>query len=212
MTFTAGETVLRRYFKGDQLTFMNVLRVVSDDDRGLRLWLPAGSPYWRRTDAAGRTLHDAPIDELVDSRLAELSWQGNALIWMPPDSSYSVWSFFDPDFEGWYVNLEDPYVVWRDADGAGVDTVDHALDVWVEPDRTWRWKDMDEFEARTGLPLYWSAAEAAEILARGERLIALAEAGTHPFDGTDTDFVPDPQWPVPSPGLPAAWDRPRARP
>ncbi|HEX2774384.1 MAG TPA: DUF402 domain-containing protein, partial [Micromonosporaceae bacterium] len=84
----------------------------------------------------------------------------------------------------------------------------HALDVWVEPDRTWRWKDEDEFAEKTGHPLYWTAEEAAAIRARGEALAARAEARQFPFDGTWCDFRPDPAWPVPQ--RPAGWDRPRA--
>ncbi|GAA1803366.1 DUF402 domain-containing protein [Luedemannella flava] len=200
--------MLRRYFKGDQLTFIKVARVVSDDDTGTLLWLAAGSPYWRLIDAAGRTLHDAAIDELVDARLEELTWEGaSLLLWIPPAGAYSVWWFFKPDFIGWYINLEAPSVRWS----GGFDTVDHALDIWVEPDGTWRWKDFDEFESRIGHPLYWNATEAAEIRALGEHLASLAEAGNHPFDGTHHDFQPDPPWPAPGPGLPPGWDRPRAR-
>src|SRR5207237_5593572 len=90
---------------------------------------------------------------------------------------------------------------------AGADTEDHALDVWVEPDRSWRWKDEDEFAERTGV--FWSSAEAERIRAEGVRVVAAAAAGAFPFDGTWCDFRPDPSW-RPS-ELPAAgWDRPRA--
>jgi hypothetical protein len=40
-------------------------------------------------------------------------------------------------------------------------------------------------------------------------LVKLAEAGEFPFDGTMTDYRPDPTWPVPT-DMPAGWDRPRA--
>jgi hypothetical protein len=90
-----------------------------------------------------------------------------------------------------------------------VDTEDHALDLWFAPDRTWRWKDEAEFAALTGQPLYWDPAQAAEIRAEGERLIALATAGRFPFDGTWCDApVPDPSWPILQ--RPDDWDRPRA--
>jgi hypothetical protein len=128
------------------------------------------------------------------------------LQWFPPDrSAASVWWFFDDgEFHGWYVNLEAPAVRWP----GGVDTTDHALDLWVEPDRTWTWKDEGEFAERTGHPWYWTAAEAAGIRATGERMAARVEAGAFPFDGSWCDFTPDPQWTVP--GLAAGWDRLRA--
>lgn len=40
-------------------------------------------------------------------------------------------------------------------------------------------------------------------------MIALAEAGAFPFDGTWLDFRPDPAWPPIPPDLPDGWDRPR---
>jgi hypothetical protein len=47
------------------------------------------------------------------------------------------------------------------------------------------------------------------VRAEGERVVGLIEKGEYPFDGTGTDFVPDPQWTVPE-ELPAGWDGPRA--
>ncbi len=56
-------------------------------------------------------------------------------------ASHSVYVHWgrDGEFLGWYVNLEDP---WRET-ALGFDTTDHLLDVWIDPDRTWRWKDED---------------------------------------------------------------------
>ena len=41
-------------------------------------------------------------------------------------------------------------------------------------------------------------------------MIALAEAGEFPFDGTWCDFTPPADWTTPA-GLPPGWDRPPAR-
>ena len=54
---------------------------------------------------------------------------------------------------------------------------------------------------------YWVRDEAA-VWAEGRRVIKIAEAGEFPFDGTWTDFRPDPSWPIPE--LPPGWDRPVA--
>jgi hypothetical protein len=91
---------------------------------------------------------------------------------------------------------------------AGVDTVDQALDLWVEPDGSWAWKDLDEFAERTGHPLYWDKTEAARIREVGERLAELAASRSFPFDGTWTDFRPDPDWPTAQ--RPEGWDLHRA--
>ena len=49
---------------------------------------------------------------------------------------------------------------------------DQALDVLVEPDGTWRWKDEDDLAEAQALEI-WTADEAAAIRAEGERVIAV---------------------------------------
>lgn len=212
MIFEPGRTVLHRYWRAGHLTLMQVTRVVADDERGLFVWLPIGAKYWRIMSADGRNHRDAPIDQLgADAALAELTWVGyDVLIWKPREEAMSVWWFFAPDgtFAGWKVNLEEPSSKWDDGTVAGVDIADQALDLAVEPDGTWEWKDLDEFEERTGHPLYWTAGEAAVIRAEGERVAKLIDARQFPFDGTHTTFRPEPGWPIPL--RPEGWDRSRA--
>ena len=59
-----------------------------------------------------------------------------------PDTWYAVLLFLRPDWSphSWYVNLEEP--LRRTA--IGFDTLDHELDVIVELDGSWRWKDEDD--------------------------------------------------------------------
>jgi hypothetical protein len=209
--FVAGRTVVRRYWRAGRIGFLNAMRVVADDERGLRLWQPAGTKYWRLMTPDGRTHHDGTIDQLGDLTLTELTWRGSdMLVFMPLGEAWSVWFFFAPGaaFKEWYVNLEDPYRRWDDGGAAGVDTADHALDIRVAADGRWRWKDEEEFSAKTGHPDYWSSAHAADIRATGERLVELIEAAGFPFDGTWCDFRPGPSWPTPQ--RPRGWDRPRA--
>jgi predicted RNA-binding protein associated with RNAse of E/G family len=205
MRFAPGQPILRRYFRAERICFLNVCRVLADDERGLRLWIPIGTPYWRALTPDGRDFHAATVEEIVGAELGELTWHGShVLVFMPPHAAYSVWWFFAPDgsFTGWYGNLEEPYTRWP----GGVDTVDHALDLWVEPDRTWRWKDEDEFTKLIGHPVFWNTEQAAQIRAEGERLIKLVEAGEFPFDGTWCDERPDPGWPTLV--RPDGWDTP----
>jgi predicted RNA-binding protein associated with RNAse of E/G family len=82
------------------------------------------------------------------------------------------------------------------ADGR-VDVTDHALDVWVDPDGSWRWKDEDDFAAlqRHGV---FDAAAARRVRAEGERVIE-----AWPFPTGWEDWRPDPRWPTPE--LPDDW-------
>jgi hypothetical protein len=203
--FAPGEALVRRYWRGGRVVVMHVVRVAADDEHGLRLWLPAGSPYWRLAGLDGPDSAGG-----VRARLVRHMWTGtDTMIWMPENKPYAIyWLWSDGAFAGWHVNLEEPYVRWADRGCAGVDTADQALDLVVRPDRSWRWKDEEEFHARTGDPLYWTPGQAAAIRAAGDRLVRLAETGRFPFDGTWCGFRPDASWTVPP--LPQGYDRPRA--
>jgi hypothetical protein len=186
-----GEMLLRRYFRGPHVSWAQAVHPVSDDERGLLVWLPTGAGFACRLDSGG-----APaIEEYAAAPLQRRTWADrDVLILHPPGAAHSVWWFFrEGAFLGWYVNLE--AVLARHP--GGIDVVDHHLDVVVDPDRTWRWKDEDDFEACIDRPGFWTTAEAALIRAEGSRVAARAEAGAFPFDGTWRDFRPDPAWPLP---------------
>lgn len=210
VTWERGSHVLFRHFRHGVPEAVSPTTVVSNDADGLLLWLAGGTSVVRGTLADGREVHEAPLHEraILPKSREPRRWRGTGiLIAIPPDEAWSVWWFFASDgtFANWYGNLEDRHVRWADDRHQFVDTSDHALDVEILPDLTWRWKDEDEFAAAHGLPGYWDDVQAGEIRAAGKRLIALAESGTPPFDGRWTDFQPDPSWPIPP--LPTDWDR-----
>ena len=132
---------------------------------------------WETVDHVWRTHHVLRITPLGRAHSIDLFWDE------------------DWDFRGWYVNLQAP--LRRSA--LGFDTRDHALDITVEPDGTWEWKDEDHLEQAVAIGLY-SADEAAAIRAEGERVIA-----EHPWPTGWEDWRPNPAWPLPS--LPDGWER-----
>jgi hypothetical protein len=209
VSFRPGELVVRRHFmRGDLLARVWVGRVVCDDRRGLLLWIADGSAYRDIGAADGRRFREVPFGEWATTpkALRPLTWRGDLLILHSPGDPWSVWFPFGPDgaFLGWYVNLELPAVRWR----GGVDTVDHDLDVVVAPDRSWRWKDEDELREHLRHPdTYW-VDDAEAVWADGHRVVKEIETGAFPFDGSWTDFRPDPAWGVPA-ELPPGWDAPR---
>ncbi|GIF37188.1 DUF402 domain-containing protein [Actinoplanes xinjiangensis] len=194
MPFEPGQVLTRRYLRGRWCTWAQPMRVIGDDDTGLLLWHPEGSDFARLLDADGNTQHQVTVDRMRDPKLTVHRWEGcDILVLMPPAAAHSVWWFFEQgDFAGWYVNLEEPCNRRPD----GVNTNDHVLDIVATPQRTWEWKDAGEFDGRIGDPLYFDGAEAAAIRAEGDRAIKKIEAGEFPFDGTFTDFRPDPAWPA----------------
>ena len=214
MRFAPGRTVLYRNTRHGRVVNARPCRVVSDDDRGLLLWLASGSATAVEVAGDGRDIRQMPFTEWVGlrSRLVPGTWQGPGILkFLPPDTEHSVWFYFDDDgtFRNWYVNLEEHAIRWDDGDAAGVDVVDQDLDVLAYPDRTWEWKDEDEFAERLALPDHYWVRDEAAVRTEGLRVVKLIEAGDFPFDGTWTGFRPDPSWPVP-PELPPGWNRPAA--
>lgn len=192
MRFAPGDTIVRRYIQVDgRIDWVLAVRVVSDDERGLLTWVSPGYATTQRT-----TLDHEPTRYLsCNEKLFEATthapavWRSTgALMLSPPDAAHSVWWFFDDngEFARWYVNLETPGKRWA----GGRDCVDQALDVLIEPDRAWAWKDEDEFVDYTGRPGFWDVEEAAAIRAEGEALVKRAQAGEFPFDGAWCDFAP----------------------
>lgn len=215
MTFEPGRLVLHRDTHHDRIAFVHPGRVVSDDDRGLLIWVARDSVVAVETTLDGRHPRDMTFVEWMaaERHLRLTSWRGPGVLrFFPSAADHSVWFFRTDDgvFRQWYVNLEERAVRWDDGAAAGIDVVDQDLDIVVDADRTWQWKDEDEFAERLALPDdYWVPDEAA-VWAEGRRVIKLIEAGDFPFDNTWTDFQPDPTWPTPT-ELPDGWDRPVAR-
>jgi len=194
--------VAERFHRPDgSIGQVHPLRVLEDDGRVLRAWLPAGTPIVGSRLADGRLMRDAPLDQRFRIPRVPVpdSWHGaSTLRRIPEDEWSSVWWFFDLEgrFKNWYVNLEIPL---GRTPGA-VDRIDGVLDVVVERDGSWRWDDEDEAEAALEVGRL-TLEQFDRLRAEGERIGALAERGAYPFDGTDTGFRPDPGWPAPE--LPA---------
>jgi hypothetical protein len=209
--FSPGQVVLHRNTRKGRLGFIRPVRVVSDDDRGLLLWQPRSTVSIHEVAADGRGQRSMPFSEWITQRyeLVPGTWQGpGILLFFPTGVDHSVWWFWDDEgrFDCWYVNLEEHAVRWDDGEVAGIDVVDQDLDVVVAPDHSWEWKDEDEFAERLAFPDHYWVRDEEAVRAEGRRVIKIAEAAEFPFDGTWTDFVPDPSWTLPE--LPPGWDRP----
>jgi hypothetical protein len=211
----AGQIMVRRQFqRADLLGRVWVGRSVHDDEHGRWFWVAGGSIYRDIAAADGRAFREVPFGQWtsVDKVMRELSWDSNVLMLHPRRGRYSLWFFFTPAgaFRSWYANLEEPAVFWRDGELLGLDTVDQDLDILVGADRTWAWKDEEEFADHLAHPDSYWVPDPAAVRAEGERLVKLIDAGEFPFDGTGTDFRPDPSWAALT-EMPPGWDRPRAR-
>jgi hypothetical protein len=202
-----GEGQVVSWFYG---AWCDVLRVVTDDDRGLVAWLPSGSERLVMVPSDGRAIRDRSLEERYALALAgeyEMqvsTWRGPGLLRVAPTGvPWSVWYFRDEDgsFEGHYVNLELPHE--RPVDGARrTHTRDLTLDLWLEDGETWL-KDADELEA--GMAAGWYSPEQGKTIraiaewARAE----LIEPHAWPLDEGWEDWRPPPGWDEPL-SLPSA--------
>ncbi|MBE0682769.1 MAG: DUF402 domain-containing protein [Anaerolineales bacterium] len=138
-----------------------------------------------------------------DWKLENFTWHTNRLlIILEPKKFYSpifFWNDARNEFLCYYINFQLPFK----RNHCSVDTLDLDLDIIVNPDFSFEWKDLDDYEKgiETGviLPEWVNEIETAksEILDRLERR-------EYPFDNSWLNWRPDPNWTLPK--LPANWE------
>lgn len=101
-------------------------------------------------------------------------------------------------FLGWYVNFERPPIPTP----SGIASKDLVLDLWVDADRTWHWKDRDDYARALDDGILDPAIRGA-IDEEASRVLRELDARTGPFTESWCSFVPDPAWSTPQ--LPSAY-------
>ena len=196
--WSSGDPVLLRYVNAGRISRVLPMTVVADDERSTQLFIATGTRTRTRCELDGTPLaRSLPYAERFARPwiLGEGTWGGfNMLSLTPPGAAHSTWVLWDEDwrFVQWYVNLQEPLRRTR----FGFDTADHVLDLVVEPNLSWRWKDEDELSAAIRVGRF-TRAEAAELYAEGERVVSAVEARDWPFDRDWSEWRPEPGWPTP---------------
>jgi len=186
-----------RYIRYGQVRRATPHVVVEESGEAVVLHVPVGTPAKFPTSDGPAV---GPIRGQTDRTwtLRDHVWERYRVLrlirWGAGHSLELFWHAEDDAFAGWYVNLQEPLR----RSPAGFDTDDLVLDVWVEPDGTWQWKDADELEIAVALGRF-TPDEARAIRAEGERVIA-----ARPWPTGWEEWTPDPSWPVPR--LPETWD------
>jgi hypothetical protein len=188
----AGEIVLKRSIYRGNVRWCFPHRYVGEWDGRIALYCGPGNQ--------GKAMRRGPEGYLkrwmTDKPPFDTEWeQTHALRFEREGARHSIDLYWTADWQhmSWYVNLQLPTKI---ADHR-VDTTDQALDVLAFPDGTWRWKDEDELQEAVELGI-WTEAQAAEIRAEGERVIAEA-----PWPTGFEDWRPPEDWgPL---GLPRDW-------
>ena len=179
-----GDQIALRFTWIGELSWVSPVTVVEDSSELIALYLAMDTPIKRPVGDDGQPIPRFQIAERPDEeplRLGDARWTGSSVLWLArPGDAHAIgvfWSGAEREFEGWYANLQAP--LQRTA--IGFDTSDHVLDVTIAPDRTWQWKDEDEFAIVQQRGLILPPAARA-IRAEGERVIAAVNANQSPFN------------------------------
>jgi hypothetical protein len=163
-TFEEGRTVIRREVLHGQAWLEQPVSVVADDGVMLAVLLSPGSPMTYPP-------HPTPHPWRANSQ-----WQSTHVLQLyRADDWYSVWHFFEAGRpRGWYVNFEMPVVRHSDS----FDTGDYGLDIVLDDDGSWSWKDVDDLDAMLASGRV-TQEEADGVRRAAERVAADLDAGRH---------------------------------
>jgi hypothetical protein len=200
--FGPGEVVALRDVAHGRVLTARPATVVGDDHHQWTFFLPIGNRWygpeaprpWVGLKVRGATWH-----------LTEHRWTtAHVLSFAWPGAGYAVLHFWDEAWAPvcWYVNVEAPLR----RSPFGFDTLDHDLDVVIEPDRSsWRWKDEQDVADGVRLGVY-TAEESAAFRREAERGLHRVLDREPPFDRDWSAWRPDGSWPEAV--LPDGWERP----
>jgi hypothetical protein len=177
------------------------VRVVQDVADLVALWLPLGTPTIKpelinREPGAPRHWTGGNW-ELTNGRWSS----AELLILVRQGERRATWVRWSAsrEFQGWAVNLQSRLFRTR----LGFDTLDHQLDIVVDPDRRWHFKDDDELTLAVELGRM-SMEQADAVRREAAHAVKQIENNHSPFcDGWER-WSPDPAWTVPQ--LISNWD------
>ncbi|HEY9293274.1 MAG TPA: DUF402 domain-containing protein [Microlunatus sp.] len=177
-------------------------RVIHSTPQMLIGWVPAGTRSVYATnrglpETIGLTRDQRKLLALktLQARASEFAEEPHKLCLYRADRWCRINLGFAPDdgrFLGWYVDFELPV----EPTPTGLVTKDLVLDLWIEPDHSWQWKDRDDLRTAVSEGLI-DAGVAAELDREAARILAELAAGSDPFTDAFTGFRPEPEWPIP---------------
>jgi len=197
--WSVGTKILQQDVLLGRLTSSRPETVVRDDADYLILYTHPNAPY-RSAQLVKRYL--IPVEERIDRILDFDNWQFedrrsddyHLISISPPDAWYSIWMIWSGnwEFRTWYVNFQSPY---RRTDNVII-VEDLTLDIKVDPDLSWSWKDEDEFAEMVRRGAITTDQVSAVESVKGE-VIELIEQKRGPFDYSWKNWRPPEDWPVP---------------
>ena len=138
-----------------------------------------------------------------DWQLVNYIWQTNRLLFiLEPEKYYSIiyfWNHANNEFLCYYINFQLPF----QRSHCGIDTLDLELDLIINPDFSYEWKDVEDYERAIDREMIFPEWMEGIDTAKQEILERL-DKRQYPFDGSWLDWKPDPNWSPPT--LPETWE------
>lgn len=172
--------------------------VVRDTEESTVLFVPDGTEYVMLHGLSG----SGPL-ELRPTEMRATRFRRDALRIMSASTGYGIYVQWDVEprrFHQWYVNIERPYT----RTPIGFDTMDLELDIRVQPDMSWTWKDEDHLEMIRDAGVI-SEDEFNSARAAGHEAVKLIEERRPPFDEGWESWTAPNDWGKPE--LPSNWDQ-----
>ena len=136
--------------------------------------------------------------------LEKYYWHTNRLLLIvEPNKYYSTilfWNHASNEFICYYMNFQSPF----QRHACGIDTLDLDLDLVINPDLSYEWKDVDEYQRAIEHGII-SQDEILGIESAKQEILEKLEKRQNPFDGSWLDWIPDPAWKPLT--LPENWDK-----
>ena len=136
-------------------------------------------------------------------KLEKYIWHTNRLLLLiEPENYYSTIYFWQNDtneFLCYYINFQIPF----QRSQIGFDTLDLELDMIINPDNSWKIKDVDDYQkgVENGTILHeWTQ----EIETAKNKVLDKLADKQYPLDGFWLNWLPDSNWSAPK--LPENWD------
>ncbi|HUR48243.1 MAG TPA: DUF402 domain-containing protein [Acidimicrobiales bacterium] len=198
-SFEVGQVLLAREVWKGYLWRARPVICVADSDGLLVHWEPTGTPYIVSTSRGFPEREGLSASNRQVESLATCNWNytrgsfgGSKLAFVAADSWSSVeltWSG-DGRFVHWYVNFQLP----ADRHASGYDSLDLVIDLVVEPDGSFWWKDTTEFEQALDSGVFPESYR-DEVQAATEEVMTLLDSRSGPFDPKWLEWRPPNHWP-----------------
>jgi len=206
--WTPGEScVLRGVVNGRVWLAQSVIVVKDAPEETILLLVPGAQcaypeGYWRwkyGDYSQGTRWSEAKSETLV---LRQFDWNTNRLlIFLEPQKYYSCFLFWNQEtdrFGCYYINFQLPY----QRSHCGFDSLDLDLDLVVDPDFSWHWKDEADYQQAIeegGLQPQW----VQEIERAKPEVFERLNQRRSPLNDSWLSWRPDPAWQPPH--LPNRW-------